>query len=367
MFGLGVWLRQPMKRSQVQSLLLLGLFAFFVAHFVLLSPSGLEEDFNGVRVIHPRDLLNFLKNEPYALARGIPTDIAPSYSIRTMNFYASNENEPSWHLNSRKSNLYQAQQLVHSRDAELTLPDGTKMLALEMAMWQAQDRTELYGDVRMLLPNGLSIKTEYAEIRNRPKLLITVPLTQKVIGHRVDGTSTLDFESMGLTHSEAENGDTRLLSQVQVWIKSDKQTQVKSDYALYQPTRGLLSFQMFEQQSIEKQFVRANQNDLLIRSRSLEIQLARRASTANSSSAPSEVEVITALGDVKIDDRHDPTHPATGTSGKALYYTGKNEIILTDYPQVYQDGDTITGDIIVFNRNQDSIEVKQSNAIYQRR
>lgn len=110
-----------MKRPKAQSFLLLALFAFFIAHFVLLSPSGLEEDFNGVRVIHPRDLLNFLKNEPEVIAKNIPTNIAPSYSIRGMRFFASVENRPNWKMISRKSNLYQAQELVHARDAELEI------------------------------------------------------------------------------------------------------------------------------------------------------------------------------------------------------------------------------------------------------
>ncbi|MBS1958562.1 MAG: hypothetical protein JST80_03740 [Bdellovibrionales bacterium] len=350
------WLRQP----RAQSLLVLALFAFFVAHFVLLSPAGLEEDFNGVRVIHPRDLLNFLKNESNVIAKSVPIDTPPSYSIRDMNFFSSVENRPKWHMTSRKSNLYQTQQLVHSLDAVLSLPDGTRIEAKEMVMWQTQDRTELYGNVVVTFPNGLTLKTEYAEVKNRPKLLIAVPMTQKIVGDRNDQRSKVHFESMGLTYSEADNQDVRLLSQVNVWIQGENQTHIVSDYALYQHTIGLLNFQMFETRSLEKQFVLTEQTDLKIHSRSLETQLAGKVA------GKQQLDTITALGDVRIKDLHDPKHPTTGTCGKAVYYEAKNEIHLTDFPQVYQDGDTITGDVIVFNRNQDLIEVKQSNAIYHR-
>jgi lipopolysaccharide transport protein LptA len=349
-----------MKKTQLQSLLLLALFAFFIAHFVLLSPAGLEEDFNGVRVIHPRDLLNFLKNESEVIARNIPTDVPPSYSIRDMRFFASVENRPNWKMISHKSNLYQAQQLVHSRDAQLELPDGTRLTAKEMVMWQIEDRTELYGDVTVLFPNGLVIRTEYAEVKSRPKLVVSVPMTEKVTGERNDRGTRVNFECYGLTYSEAENGDARMLSRVQVWVHGERQTHVQSDYALYQPKLSLLNFQMFEKQSLERQFVRVEQSDLTIRARSLENQIG------GGTGPNRQLEKITALGDVKINDRHDPEHVATGTAGKAIFYQVLNEIHLTDFPQVYQDGDTITGDVIVFNRNRDSIEVQQSNAIYNR-
>jgi lipopolysaccharide transport protein LptA len=315
-------------------------------------------------VIHPKDLLNFLKNEPAALAKSVPTEIAPSYSIRAMDFYSSQNDQPAFRMLSRKSNLYQTQELIHSRDARLELPDGTWIEAKEMAMWQNQDLSHLYGNVVVWLPSGMTLRTEYAEIRSKPKLQINIPMTEKVIGHQ-EAPGRLDFESHGMTYSEAEQEEIQLLSHVTVRIQGEPTTQVNSDFALYQPVRDLLQFQMEERRPIDQQFVQVKQPDLKIRSRSLEIQLIP-AKTKGQSQGQS-IDLITALGDVNIDDRHDPKHPATGTSGKGLFYPKLNEIVLTDFPQVYQDGDTITGDQIIFNRNRDIIEVKQSNAIYQRR
>ena len=51
------------KSAQFPSFLLAGAAMFLVAYFALLSPSNLEEDFSTVRVVHPKDLLNFLKND----------------------------------------------------------------------------------------------------------------------------------------------------------------------------------------------------------------------------------------------------------------------------------------------------------------
>lgn len=351
------------KRNPWQSMLVLALAAFFVAHFTLLSPSNLEEDFNGVRVIHPRDLLNFLKNETAPLAQSVPLDVPPSYSIRNMDFYSTDQNEPSFRMIARKSNLYQEQQLTHSRDARLELPDGTTLEAKEMAMWQDQDVTHLYGDVTVRFKDGLTVKTDYAEVLSRPQLRVQVPLTQRVVG--TDTEPALRFESMGMTYSEADQGEIRLLSQVQVWIQGSPSTQVRSDFALYLPPLNRIQFQMMEGQPLARQFAKVTQPDLTILSRSIETQLFG-SKIPKSQQRGGQIETITALGDVQIDDRHDPQHPAQGTSGKGVFTPEQNEILLTDFPQVYQDGDTITGDQILFNRERDIIEVKQSNAIYQR-
>jgi len=53
------------------------------------------------------------------------------------------------------------------------------------------------------------------------------------------------------------------------------------------------------------------------------------------------------------------------TGGRADFDSHKNVIVLTEYPQVYQDEDTVTGDKILLHRDTDIIEVEHSNAFSQ--
>jgi hypothetical protein len=50
------------------------------------------------------------------------------------------------------------------------------------------------------------------------------------------------------------------------------------------------------------------------------------------------------------------------TSGRADFDTKSDVIRLTEFPQAYQDNDTVTGDIIIMHRDSDLVEVEHSNA-----
>jgi lipopolysaccharide transport protein LptA len=349
------------KNSQFQSLLLLGLTAFFVTHFLLLSPAALEEDFNGVRVIHPKDLLNFLKNEPAVLATGVPDNEAPSYSVRNLEFFSSIENQPNWKMLARKANVYQKEQLMHGRDVTIIMQDQTTIDAKEAVMYIVKNEIRFYGDVVARMPNGTVLHTQYLKALTRPVTQLEIPPEELVTGQKIDPKNPtieakMDFQSNGLFYIDRAPNELKLLSKVIVHLKGDELTVIHSDRALYSNEKNHLSFSMNESSPLDRQFATVHQPDLDIKSRSLEIDLT----------STQELQTITALDDAGIRDAHDPKRVVTATSGKATFYSAKNEIHLTDYPQVYQDSDTITGDIIVFNRNTDTIEVKQSNAIYKK-
>ena len=348
------------KNSQIQSLLLLGLLLFFVGHFVLLSPSSLEEDFNGVRVIHPKDLLNFLKNEPAILAKDVPENEAPSYSVRNLVFFSSVENQPNWKMLARKSNVYQKEQMMHGRDVTIILQDGTTIQSKEAVMYINKNEIRFYGDVVANLKNGTILRSQFLKVLTRPVTELQVPVSEVVTGEKTDPKKQkrdrMDFQANGLFYADIEPQELKLLSQVTVKIQGDDLTVIHSDQAVYSSVKNHLSFRMNEEDKLEKQFVTVHQPDLDIKSRSLEVDTSSRQ----------ELQTITALNDVFIRDEHDPERLVTGTSGKAIYNNVTNEILLSDFPQVYQENDTITGDIIVFNRNRDTIEVRQSNAIYKK-
>lgn len=327
---------------------------FFVGHFVLLNPSSLEDDFGGMRVIQPKDLLNFLKNEPTALAPEAPLTVAPSYSLRDSIIYSSDGSVSKIKMSARKSNLYQKEQIAHSRDVQMEFADHTQIEAKEALFFIAKDKVHFYGDVHTTFSNGAELFSEYAEVFTKPLTHVVIPTKESVRGRKHSKDNEVRFTSMGLDYLDSESKSLHLLSNVHVEIQNTKKTDVYSDQATYSHEKGLLYFFMNDSRPLSDQFVKVHQPDLNLKSRALEV----------STSSKQELQTITAISDVWMEDLRDPVKTSSATSGRAVYDDRKNEIILTEFPQVYQDNDTITGDIIIFHRNTDLIEVKQSNAIY---
>ncbi len=342
------------KNSQLQSLLILGLFLFFVAHFLLLSPSNLEEDFNGVRVVNPKDLLNFLQNESTTIAKPVPNTVAPSYSLRDLVFYNSIGAQSQWKLTARKANVYQVANLLHARDLILELQDGTQIHSKEGLVYINQNIIEFFGDVRVFFTNGTITYSEYLRAVTQPILNITIPLTEPVRGEKNNPDSRVEFTAKGFSYLDTNQKELKLLSNVIFNIYNDERTIVYSDRAIYNQLNNRAFFEMNDHQPLEKQFAEVKQPDLYLKARNLVIELGDEK----------QLQRIFANKDVYFKDTQDPEHISTGTSGRATYQEGKNVIYLEDFPQVYQDGDTITGEVIVYNRKTDMIEVKQSNATH---
>lgn len=319
-----------------------------------MSPSNLEDDFTGMRVIEPKDLLTFLKNEPDSIAPEVPHTVTPSYSLRDSVILASQGEKPNIKMISRKSSVYQVEQLAHSRDVVVQFSDRTQVEAKEAVFFLKEDRVRFYGSVHTTFPNGAELFSEFAEAFTKPVTRIQIPTTEPVHGTKKDGKTLVDFNSLGLEYIDIAPKNLHLLSDVKVKIISEKTTDVVSDQAVYTDEKGVLHFSMNDTRPLSEQFVKVHQVDLDLKSRTLDVD-----TTENQ-----KLHSITALTDVWMRDSHDPEKIASGTSGKAVYNEIKNEITLTEFPQVNQDNDTITGDIIIFHRNTDLIEVKQSNAIY---
>ena len=323
-----------------------------MAHFLLLSPSGLEEDFNGVRIINPKDLLTFLQNEPATLAKGIPPKVIPAYSLRDMIFYKSAGTEPQWKLTARKANVYQVAELLHTRDPILELHDGTQIRSKEGLVYTHDNTVEFFGDVQVNFINGAVTHSQYLKAITQPILQLTIPTTELVTGDKNNQSSKIHFKSLGFYYLDSGPKDIMLLGNVEFNIRSDKSTDIFSDQAVFHQLINEADFYMNDQQPLEKQFVEVKQTDLYMKGRKMHVLLGDDR----------QLETIFAYEDVYTKDFRDPLQITTSTSGKATYYEGKNEIYLEEFPQVYQEDDTITGEIVVFNRKTDVIEVKQSNA-----
>jgi lipopolysaccharide export system protein LptA len=337
--------------------LILGLVAFFLGHFVLLSPSNLEDDFTGIRVINPKDLLSLLRNEADAPdVLRIPKNTPPAYSLRDAVLYSSQGTTAGFRLDARKTNSYQKEQISELRDVHIELGDQTRIDALAAIHDTLKNEIEFRGAVHARFRSGAEINTERLFLLTKPRTKIMIPKTESVTGYQTKGLSRIEFMSKGLEYEDLNPGILELLSEVRVRTRGAGGAEISSDRATYSTLDAKLTFLMNDRRPIPEQFVRVREPALDLKSRTLEMDFSNEH----------ELETIRAKQDVWFKDSHDPNQISIGTGGAAIYSTGKNQILLTDFPQLYQDNDTITGDSIIFHRDSDSVEVKQSNAIYNR-
>ena len=343
------------RQSPLQSILLAGLLLFFVSHFVLLSPSSLEDDFGGMRIIHPRDLLGLLQNETETLALSrLPSDTPPSYSLRDIRLVSAHERVPELRLEARKTASYQKERLTHFRDIVVETSDRVTITAREALHDQTKNEFRFLGSVKARFPGGTEVMTEEAELQTRPGTRIRVADTVRVEGRQVRGNQTLRFTSFGLDYTDRNPEHLKLLKEVRVRTGSTPGLSIRSDSAEYASHAGLLSFSMSERRPLEQQFVILDEADFHLRSRRLELDLSK----------VNELETVRAEGDVFFNDSSETGREISGTGGRALYRVEDSALHLSEFPQLYQDRDTITGEIIVYHRKSDTIEVRQSNASY---
>ncbi|MBU6153731.1 MAG: LPS export ABC transporter periplasmic protein LptC [Bdellovibrionales bacterium] len=332
----------------------MGLFFFFVAHLLLLSPSSLEEDFTGMRVIHPKDLLSFLRNDPESL-ESVPflRSVAPTYSARDGVLYSTEKGKPRFRLLAKKTNLYQENQIVHIRESRIFLEDGTEIESKEALYDLVKSQVTFMGSVQSRFKGGAIVESERAILDMRPVMHLFIPTNEAVHGKKTNLASPLLFESMGLEYSDTDK-TIRLLSKVKVRVTGPKPLEVVSDHCDLIQSEDLLEFWMDDSRIIERQFVVATDPGLYLKSRRMEVRLR----------SGREVREIIALQDVFFENQGDPASSTQGTGGRGIYRVPENEITLTEFPQLYQDRDTVTGDTITYNRNLERVEVIQSNAIY---
>lgn len=345
------WSNQP----QFQSFLLIGLVFFFLAQLLLLSPSSLEDDFSGIRVVHPKDLLRFLSSERETLSKEpFLKNSPPTYSMRDSILYSSEGGKPKLKLASRKANLYQTQQMAHLREVNAELPDRTRIEAREAIQNLESGEITFLGSVRITFPGGATLETEVARAELKPLLQVRVPVTETVRGSRLDPRNRATFTARGLTYSESPAREIRLLKEVRVEVQSKRTATILSDQARFTPDSSEIHFWMEDSRIIETQFVEVREPGFELKSRMLDLKLG----------SSDRLEEITASKDASFRDTKNPDRDTSGTGGRAIYRVEKNEITLLDFPQLYQDRDTITGDSITYNRDQDTVEVDQSNATY---
>jgi LPS export ABC transporter protein LptC len=353
---------------------LAGIVAFTVMEIVALSPSSLEqEDTNINTPIDPQALLPDTKS---AVATGIPTRI-PEYQVERFDYVSTQGGVKQWNLLADRAALYNKEKLVHARTVKANLfdPDGkiTLVTGREAKYFMHERDLEVYGDVVATFPDGFELFSDY--LRYRPgERTIEIPEKYRVHGgSKGENGQDLKFESNGF-HYWMGKSEILLPEKVHLTMerpsKPDDTTSIDSDRCVIHRDRQVADFTMLASRDASTRFVHITQPTLFTRSRSAKLNYG--------ASQASILQYLVAFDDVLIkqiptDEESDPSPKPSpkgkdqgllkyATAGRADFDNKKNLVVLTRFPQVYQDNDTVTGDVIKMHRDSDIIEVENSNS-----
>jgi len=352
-------------QRHIRPFLLVGTVLLVIGQIVVLSPASLEESRNVV-LVEPEKLLEWVSGQPHSqqvLATGIPTGRIPDYSVDQFDFLSSREGSRDWRLQAIRAHLFNQERLVHATTVKAYLFDSegktTIVTGKEAKYFMNARDLEIFGDVRTVFPDGFELKSEY--LRYRPnERRVQIPATYAVQGNGVDVDQSIAFTSMGFDFSMARQVITlpaavRLTMKKTPPAKSDA-TVIESDRCVIHRRTKIANFSMSPGRANADKFVWIRQPTLLVKSRRAELRYG---------DSTTELHYMTASQDVLIRETGNGSALRYATAGQADFDTQENRIVLSEFPQVYQDNDTVVGDMVVLHRDTDIVEVRNSNAFTQ--
>ena len=357
--------RSPLRRLIVlrkfRPLILIGLGALIITQIVILSPAPLEEGATSSASLEPEALLP--DETEVTLAPGIPKGKVPAYTIEKFEYVATSGVQKQWKLIADRAALYNENRLVHARQVRAFLydPDGkiTEVTGKEAKYFMNARDLEIFGDVTVNFPDGFKLASQY--LRYRPnERRIDIPQSQPVQGvEKESADRAMSFSSLGLA-MQMDQSEIVLPKSVRVHYvvagSSEGPTTIDSDRCVIERPKQLAKFSMDAWRPIKERFVHVSQNKMVVQSRRAELNYGERADL---------IQYLSVFEDVLVREVGPKPVLRYATGGRALFDAKTDRIVLSEFPQVYQDNDTVTGDVIVLHRDSDIVEVENANAYSQ--
>jgi len=388
--------------GRFRPLLLMGVIVLVVTQMVALSPAQLEENPSAPALIEPEALLH---EESDTVATGIPKGKIPEYSVDQFDYVSTVESVKQWHLIAERAFLFNENKLVHARQVKAFLfdPDGktTVVTGKEAKYFMNQRDLEIFGEVHAVFPDGFELTSEYLRYQpNERKIEIPVQYIVNGGGKQSDG-QVIRFQSMGLDFAMARSKIV-LPKDVQFSLArsqpgsavsaarehapapakgKEEVTTIQSDHCVIERDKQLAHFTMFATRPLDTRFVRISQPTMISRSRRADLNYGDYTKILQYMTAHEDV-LIKEVAETddrlanskprkKQNSREDGREAAEqhslryATSSRADFDSRRDIIVLSGFPQVYQDNDTVTGDVILLHRDTDIVEVENSNAFSQ--
>jgi LPS export ABC transporter protein LptC len=352
----------PHPRRFLQALVVL----FILIQGIAFMPTPLERPF-AVAQVDPEELKP--KQNEAVLAPGVPKDQIPDYTVEDFEYISTQGNQKQWRLVAKKANMFNNLRVVHAQQivAYLFNPGSEPTVVTgKEAKYFVDDRDlEVFGDVVSKFPDGFSTRSEY--LRYQPKdRLIRIPEKYAVHGESTgeESDQTLDFDSLGMIYPMKENevllprSVRAIMKQGQKKTESNKgvedETEIRSDRCVMNRNKNIAYFTMYPTRPVAERFVRITQPDLFAKSRKADLHYGNFSDV---------VHYMTAREDVLLQEVDPDTQELRyATGGRADFDSRKKLVILSEFPQVYQDSDTLVGDVILMHRDTGIVEVEHGNA-----
>jgi LPS export ABC transporter protein LptC len=352
-----------LRKRRLRPLFIAVLVGLIIMEIVALSPSSLEGGGEKTAIVEPETLID----DEQTLASGIPKDKIAEYSIDQFQYVSTQGSEKQWKLVADKAYLYNKEKIVHSRNIHAYLydPDGkiTVVEGKEAKYFMNQRDLEIFGKVHTVFPDGFKLDSEYLRYRPREKL-IDIPVKYAVHGNGDEAEGQhMRFDSQGMEFEMRKKIIVLPQSVHLVSAQNDGDTIIDSDRAVIHRSTQIANFTMFPSRPLATRFVRITQPTLGTRGRRADLHYG-------DASKSQKLQYMVVFEDVLIRDLGksadakpgEPTVLKYATGGRADFDARSDIIRLTDFPQAYQDNDTITGDVIIIHRDTDLVEVEHSNA-----
>ena len=351
--------------------------ALIIMEIVALSPAPLEEGGGATNaLVDPETLMG---DDEVTLATGIPKEKIAEYSVNQFQYVSTQASEKQWKLIADRAFLYNVEKLVHARQIHAYLydPDGqiTIVTGKEAKYFMNQRDLEVFGNVHTVFPDGFELNSDYLRYKpNDRKILIPQKYVVHGNGHEKEGQN-IQFVSHGMDFAM---GRSEIILPEDVHMTMEKipstppsptpdgrpptpdRTTNDSDRAVIYRNKQVAHFTMYPSRPLKTRFVHITQPTLFTR--------ARRAQL-NYGDFSQLLQYMIAFDDVFIKETGSDSGPETSlryaTGGRADFDSKSDIIKITEFPQCYQDNDTVTGDIIIMHRDTDLVEVEHSNAFSQ--
>ncbi len=341
---------------------LIALLLFIITEIVVLSPSSVEE--TPTVSFEPNAEIPSPQSASPHFLKGIPRDRIPDYTVEDFHYVSTHQGKKQWKLQAATAHLYNPENLVHSFQVTAYLLDNEAekptIITGEQAKYAMNAKDlEVFGSVTATFPDGFVVRSQYMRYLSLQKT-IEIPKEYPVDGDgkQADGKHIF-FNSSGLNY-DMKAGLINLPAAVvfNVLDNHGEKTVIESDHSVIQKDRKKTTFTMNASRPLGQRFVRITQPSLSARSRSVDLDYSGAASTS--------LKYLVLNEDVLIREKTKSTGRIRyGTGGRADFDSDSDVITLTQFPQVYEDHDTVTGDRIKLRRNQDIVEVEHSNAYSQ--
>lgn len=354
------------KKPWIRPLLLCVLSSLIVMEIVVLTPAPLEESTDPNHSTTKNTLLQ--DTEP-SLIPDLPKGRVAEYGVEGFKYVSLQSGVKQWKLDAQNAFMYHPDNLVHGRLITAHLFDSTETTTLitgsEAKYFLNQKDLEIYGNVHTVFPDGFEIWSEYLRYKpNDRKILVPSQYPVRGAGQQGQGQK-FEFSSAGLDY---DLGKAMVILPQQAKVKLIKtqvieaqgipnETLIESDRCVMNRSTQFAYFTMNPSHPVESSFIHITQPNVYTQSRRAEL---------NYGDLSSILQYLIAYDEVLIKETNPfSTSFRYATSGVAHFDTRQDTIQLTQFPQVYQDQDTVTGETILLHRTTGVIEIEHSNSFSQ--